>query len=145
MHLIVMFFSSPTSSCIVGGFLSDKFGPKRVLICSGFLMVICAVVQAAQDAIGLLLAFRGISGLGVGVISIIAPLYATEWSNTKRRGMIVSMYQVVLTFGMDLAYLVNYFFNEVEDGWRFNRMPNLSHFFISRHFLFFLFFFFFPS
>ena len=99
--------------------MSDKFGPKKILICSGFLIAICAVVQAAWDNIGALLAFRGISGLGVGIISVVAPLYATEWSSAKRRGMIVSMYQVILTLGIDVAYLINYFFNDVDNGWRY--------------------------
>lgn len=107
-------------STICGGFLSDKFGPKKVMLASSLIIMLCAIVQAVQNNVALLVTFRLISGIGVGIISIIAPIYASEQSSAEKRGTIVSLYQLFLTIGLTVAYSVNLLFNTVKNGWKFS-------------------------
>src|SRR3569833_3107387 len=54
-----------------------------------------------------LIAFRLIGGLGIGVASMVSPLYISEFSPSRFRGMMVSLYQLALTVGIVLAYFSN--------------------------------------
>ncbi|KAH7824719.1 putative Sugar Porter (SP) Family MFS Transporter [Monocercomonoides exilis] len=105
--------------CTLGGFFSDKFGPKKVLIVSSIAVIICGIVQAIQSHVGVFIAFRLLSGFPVGVIQIVAPLYASEQSSAKRRGTVVSLYQLTVTFSIFIAYTINYLFNPVHLGWKY--------------------------
>eukprot|EP00770_Monocercomonoides_exilis_P010832 MONOS_10778.2-p1 / transcript=MONOS_10778.2 / gene=MONOS_10778 / organism=Monocercomonoides_exilis_PA203 / gene_product=Sugar Porter (SP) Family MFS Transporter / transcript_product=Sugar Porter (SP) Family MFS Transporter / location=Mono_scaffold00504:19016-20375(-) / protein_length=392 / sequence_SO=supercontig / SO=protein_coding / is_pseudo=false len=104
---------------MLGGFLSDKLGPKKMIAASAILIIICAIILAVQSHVASLLTFRAISGLGIGVISVVAPVYISEQSPAKRRGRIVSLYQVSLIFSTIIAYGINYFCNNVNFGWRY--------------------------
>ena len=55
-----------------------------------------------------LTAFRIIGGMGIGVVSIVSPLYISELSVAQYRGRLVSLYQLAITIGFLGAYLVNY-------------------------------------
>src|SRR3569833_2642088 len=54
-----------------------------------------------------LIAFRLIGGLGIGVASMVSPLFISEFSPSRFRGMMVSLYQLALTVGIVLAYFSN--------------------------------------
>src|SRR6185312_4884442 len=51
--------------------------------------------------------FRLIGGLGIGVASMVSPLYISEFSPSRYRGMMVSLYQLALTVGIVVAYFSN--------------------------------------
>jgi MFS family permease len=105
--------------CLFGGFISDAFGPKRALLISSIDVVVCALVLVIQSNSVVVVIFRGISGLGIGCISSIAPLYVSEQASEKRRGKLVSFYQLSICGGIVLAYIFNFFFGKVNQGWRF--------------------------
>jgi MFS family permease len=105
--------------CLFGGFISDFFGPKRALLISSIDVVLCAVILIIQSHSLVLVLFRGISGLGIGCISSIAPLYISEQSTEKVRGKLVSFYQLSICGGLVIAYIFNFFFGKIENGWRF--------------------------
>lgn len=93
---------------MVAGSLSDKFGRKIVLIISAVLFSVSAIgCMVAADEIQLVLA-RIIGGIGIGVASVISPLYIAEISIPSFRGRLVSMYQLAITVGFLGAYLANY-------------------------------------
>jgi len=105
------FVSCALLGCIIGvsisGKLSDKYGRKIVLILSAILFLASALGCMLSGSFTALIAFRLIGGLGIGVASMVSPLYISEFSPSRFRGMMVSLYQLALTVGIVLAYFSN--------------------------------------
>ena len=93
---------------LFAGSLSDKFGRKPVLFLSAVLFSISAIgCMFAANEVQLVTA-RIIGGIGIGVASVISPLYIAEISIPSFRGRLVSMYQLAITVGFLGAYFANY-------------------------------------
>lgn len=90
------------------GILSDKFGRKNTMILSAILFSASAIGCAISADINQLVISRIVGGIGIGVVSIISPLYISEVSITEYRGRLVSLYQLAITIGFLGAYLVNF-------------------------------------
>lgn len=91
-----------------GGVLSDGIGRKRTMILSAVLFTSSAIGCALSADFAQLVIFRIIGGVGIGVVSIISPLYISEIAVTQYRGRLVSLYQLAVTVGFLGAYLANY-------------------------------------
>ena len=93
---------------LFAGSLSDKYGRKLVLFLSAFLFSISGLgCMIAATEVQLVIA-RILGGVGIGVASVISPLYIAEISVPSFRGRLVSMYQLAITVGFLGAYLANY-------------------------------------
>ncbi len=97
--------------CIIGvgfsGILADKFGRKATLFLSAFLFAASALgCTIAPEQITLILS-RLVGGLGIGVASMLAPLYISEISIPQYRGRMVTLYQFAITVGILAAYYSN--------------------------------------
>src|ERR1700754_2851588 len=105
------FVSCALLGCIIGvslsGKLSDKYGRKIILILSAVLFLASALGCMLSGSFSQLIAFRLIGGLGIGVASMVSPLYISEFSPSRYRGMMVSLYQLALTIGIVLSYFSN--------------------------------------
>lgn len=105
------FVSCALLGCIIGvsisGKLSDKYGRKIVLILSAILFLSSAIGCMLSDSFTTLIIFRLIGGLGIGVASMVSPLYISEFAPPRLRGMMVSLYQLALTIGIVIAYFSN--------------------------------------
>ena len=105
------FVSCALLGCIMGvagsGKLSDKYGRKIILILSAVLFLASALGCMLSGSFTILIIFRLIGGLGIGVASMVSPLYISEFSPSRYRGMMVSLYQLALTIGIVLAYFSN--------------------------------------
>ncbi|MDN3588498.1 sugar porter family MFS transporter [Pedobacter aquatilis] len=105
------FVSCALLGCIIGvivsGKLSDTFGRKIVMILSALLFLVSAVGCMYADSFASLIIFRLIGGLGIGVASMVSPLYISEFAPSRLRGMMVSLYQLALTIGIVSAYFTN--------------------------------------
>ena len=103
--------SSALVGCILGvvvaGWFADRFGRKAGLVFSGILFAIASVATAFAGSVPLLIAARLIGGIGVGIASMICPMYIAEISPPKIRGALVSLNQIAIVSGMVLAYLSN--------------------------------------
>ena len=107
----------------VAGLMSDRLGRKPTMFISALLFTIsaagCAVIADFQS----LVVFRIIGGVGIGIISIVAPVYISEIAITRYRGQMVSLYQLAVTIGFLAAYFVNYLLlnysheAQPEEGW----------------------------
>lgn len=105
------FVSCGLLGCIVGviisGNLSDRKGRKFVMLLSAGLFFLSAIgCMLASDAFWLI-SFRLIGGIGIGVASMICPLYISEISPPAYRGRMVALYQLAITIGIVAAYLSN--------------------------------------
>lgn len=105
------FVSCALLGCIVGvsvsGKLSDTYGRKVVQILSAVLFLASAVGCMFSTTFATLILFRLVGGLGIGVASMVSPLYISEFAPPRYRGMMVSLYQLALTIGIVLAYFSN--------------------------------------
>jgi sugar porter (SP) family MFS transporter len=99
---------------LIGGEVADRLGRKRTILLAGLMFVAGAMVQALAPITAILVAGRLIVGAGVGVAAVAAPLYAAELAPATLRGRFVSAYQLAITIGIFLAYLVNGWL----DDWR---------------------------
>lgn len=92
---------------LVAGVLADKLGRRVTILLAAILFTIGALLEALSPGTVVLVAGRLIVGFGVGVASVAAPLYAAEQAPTRLRGRFVSMYQLAITIGIFIAYLVD--------------------------------------
>jgi SP family xylose:H+ symportor-like MFS transporter len=129
--------ASALIGCVIGGaaagFISKSFGRKNGLVISAicfFLSAIGAWRPETFNFFGTLdvysfVIFRIVGGIGVGIASMISPMYIAEIAPPGVRGKLVSFNQLAIIFGMLVIYFVNYFIakqgNEqwlITDGWR---------------------------
>ena len=92
----------------VAGMLSDFLGRKKTMFISAVMFSISAIGCAVCADFSSLVVYRIIGGFGIGVVSIVSPVYISEVSPAEKRGTMVSLYQLAVTVGFLLAYLVNY-------------------------------------
>ncbi|MBK7980822.1 MAG: sugar porter family MFS transporter [Ignavibacteriae bacterium] len=97
---------------VIAGYLSDKFGRKLVLILSAILFSISAIGCAVSGNYTELIIYRLVGGIGIGVASIISPMYISEISIPSMRGKLITLYQLAITIGILAAYISNYFILE---------------------------------
>lgn len=99
------------------GSLADKIGRKQTMTLNTTVFVLGAAMIAFAHSYEMLLLGRFISGIGVGVISVVGPLYLSEISPPHLRGTFVSAYQLALSIGILVSYCVNYLFSAAAE-WR---------------------------
>ncbi|RYD69214.1 MAG: MFS transporter, partial [Sphingobacteriales bacterium] len=114
------FVSCALLGCIIGvsisGKLSDHYGRKIVMILSAFLFLISAIGCMYATSFSALIVFRLVGGIGIGVASMVSPLYISEFAPSRLRGTMVSLYQLALTIGIVTAYFSNaYLANHASD------------------------------
>ncbi len=125
------FVSSALVGCIAGvviaGQLSDRFGRKRSLLASALLFSISAIGCALSGNHTQLIIYRIVGGLGVGIASMLSPLYISEVSPAKYRGRMVSFYQFAITLGILGAYFANHFLLNLAGNPGFQASTGLWH------------------
>ena len=106
---------------LVAGMLSDFLGRKKTMFISAVLFSISAIGCALSADFTQLVVFRIVGGFGIGIVSIVSPVYISEVSPAEVRGTMVSLYQLFITIGFLLAYLMNFLIQKgltVEEYWR---------------------------
>ena len=93
---------------LVAGVMSDFLGRKKTMLISALMFSISAIGCAVCADLTQLVIFRMIGGFGIGVVSVVSPAYISEVAVPEKRGMLVSLYQLAITVGFLLAYLINY-------------------------------------
>ncbi len=114
--------SSILVGCIAGafgtGFLTERYGRKRLLITVALLFAFsCAGMALARTPLSFI-AFRVIGGLAVGAVSVLSPMYVAEVSPPRVRGTLITIYQLAITFGILVSYVINFALHEIDNNWR---------------------------
>ncbi len=106
------FGGSALYGCIVGaviaGALGDRFGRKPILIISAFLFFASALLSTIPPSFPVLIPARIIGGVGVGMASVLAPMYISEFAPPRLRGRLVATYQLSIVIGILVAYFSNW-------------------------------------
>lgn len=104
-----------TSSVLIGscagalsiGALSDRFGRKKLLILAAILFLLGSGMCAGSTGFLMMVVARIILGLAVGAASSLTPAYLAELAPKERRGSLSTLFQLMITFGILLAYASN--------------------------------------
>ena len=87
---------------------ADRYGRKRVLVWIGLLFLAGSLLTAVAPDLWSLMAFRLLGGVGVGMASVLSPIYTAEIAPPSRRGRLVGLVQLSVVIGILTAYLSNY-------------------------------------
>jgi sugar porter (SP) family MFS transporter len=101
----------------VSGALSDRLGRRTIILVAAVIFAVGAIGAALSPSVETLIAFRFVLGLGVGTASALVPSYISESAPTDVRGSLSSLFQLAITLGILVAYLVNAVFAPLGD-WR---------------------------
>ncbi len=93
---------------MIAGMMSDYLGRKKTMLVSALLFSVSAIGCAVCSDFDQLVIFRIIGGFGIGIVSIVSPIYISEIAPAQKRGTLVSLYQLAITIGFLLAYLINW-------------------------------------
>jgi len=104
-------------STFITGPLADRFGRRTMILvaCLVFIIGICTILMA-HTFFSLFVA-RLLLGIAVGIVAVAVPLYLTETAPAKLRGRSLTLFQLFLTLGILLAYLIDLFFTS-SGNWR---------------------------
>ncbi|PWK25545.1 SP family arabinose:H+ symporter-like MFS transporter [Maribacter polysiphoniae] len=112
--------------CIISGKVTDKYGRKKALILAASCLTVSAfgsmlppqflgnpdasfwLTSSLDSSFLTLIVVRIIGGIGVGITSVVAPIYISELTMPEKRGKMVSLYQLSITLGILLAFLVDW-------------------------------------
>jgi sugar porter (SP) family MFS transporter len=104
---------------LLGGWPADRFGRKATLLWIGILYFAGAVGSALAPNVAVFIVARVIGGLGIGISTVVAPMYISEIAPPKHRGQLAGMFQFNIVFGILMAFVSNALLAGVgENAWR---------------------------
>ena len=105
--------------CILAGRISERFGRRRGLTCAAVIFALSSLGMALSPVFLSFIFFRFAAGFGVGMASMLSPVYIAEISPAPIRGRMVAINQLAIVIGILVTNLVNYGIrNWGEDAWR---------------------------
>jgi len=115
--------SSLLVGCIIGvagaGVPGDLFGRKKVLLMAALLFFISSLGTALSEHLIVFITFRFLGGLAVGIASMLSPMYIAEIAPARIRGRLVSINQLTIVLGIQIAFFSNYLLSDLgADSWR---------------------------
>ena len=104
---------------LLGSWPADRFGRKATLWWIGVLYIVGAVGSAFAPGVAVFTAARFIGGLGIGISTVVAPMYISEIAPPDKRGRLAGMFQFNIVFGILIAFVSNALLAGVgENAWR---------------------------
>ena len=98
------------------GLLAERYGRRRVMLIAATLFMAAAIGQAFPFGIADLLVWRLLGGAGIGVASVMAPMYIAEIAPAQLRGRLASMQQLAIVLGIFATGISNYLILEAAGG-----------------------------
>lgn len=104
---------------LIGGWPADRFGRKPTLLWIGILYFVGAVGSGLAPNVATFIVARVIGGLGIGISTVVAPMYISEIAPPKHRGRLAGMFQFNIVFGILIAFVSNALLVGIGDNaWR---------------------------
>ena len=105
--------------CLMAGNLADRFGRKPGLLVASLIFAVSSLGMATSSTLSMFILFRFAAGIGVGMASILSPLYIAEVSPAHVRGRNVGINQLTIVIGILVTNLVNYSIADTgPEAWR---------------------------
>jgi MFS transporter, SP family, arabinose:H+ symporter len=92
---------------LIGGWPADRFGRRPTLLWIGILYLVGAVGSALAPNVAIFILARVIGGLGIGISTVVAPMYISEIAPPRNRGQLAGMFQFNIVFGILMAFVSN--------------------------------------
>lgn len=89
------------------GVLSDRFGRRPVLLLTAVLFLVSSILAATAHSFATFILARVLGGLAVGAAILIAPMYIAEIAPAERRGLLVSINQLMIVIGISASFFSN--------------------------------------
>jgi len=104
---------------LLGSWPADRFGRRATLLWIGVLYIVGAVGSGLAQNVAVFIVARFIGGLGIGVSTVVAPMYIAEIAPPKNRGLLAGMFQFNIVFGILIAFVSNALLAGIgENSWR---------------------------
>jgi sugar porter (SP) family MFS transporter len=104
---------------LIGGWPADRFGRKATLLWIGVLYLVGAAGSGLAPNVWVFIAARVIGGLGIGISTVVAPMYISEIAPPKHRGRLAGMFQFNIVFGILIAFVSNALLSGIgQNAWR---------------------------
>lgn len=104
---------------LIGGWPADRFGRKTTLLWIGVLYLLGAAGSALASNVWVFIAARFVGGLGIGISTVVAPMYISEIAPPKQRGRLAGMFQFNIVFGILIAFVSNALLAGIgQNAWR---------------------------
>lgn len=105
--------------CLLAGSLVDRYGRKPGLLFAAFIFAVSSLGMALAPAFTFFVVMRFAAGIGVGMASMLSPMYIAEISPAEDRGRNVAINQLTIVIGILVTNLVNYYLSDNgADAWR---------------------------
>jgi sugar porter (SP) family MFS transporter len=105
--------------CLTAGRVADKYGRRPGLFLAALIFGISSLAMAFASGLGVFITARFVAGIGVGMASLLSPMYIAEVSPAQYRGRMVSINQLTIVLGILITNLINYSLrNSGPDAWR---------------------------
>ncbi len=105
--------------CLIAGKLADKYGRKPGLMLAALIFAVSSIAISLSSSLAFFITMRLGAGIGVGMASMLCPMYIAEISPASVRGRNVAINQLTVVIGILITNLVNYFLaNNGSDSWR---------------------------
>ncbi|XP_065183179.1 uncharacterized protein LOC135814052 [Sycon ciliatum] len=108
--------------CLVGaliaGVVAERRGRRITVLLGSVIFTVGGLVQALSYYIWMVYLGRVVAGFGVGILSMIVPVYNAEVSPAEHRGRLVSLNQLSITAGIMVSFLINLACETYVHGWR---------------------------
>jgi MFS family permease len=101
----------------IAGPAADTYGRRLMILLSAIVFTVGALASAAAPGLGVLVVARIVIGVAIGLASAASPVYISEVAPAEGRSRLVSFFQLAVTIGILVAYLIGLAFNGIE-GWR---------------------------
>jgi SP family xylose:H+ symportor-like MFS transporter len=102
---------------IISGWMSDRFGRKKLLILSAVLFAVSSILTGWADSFTAFIAWRITGGIAIGIASNVSPTYIAEVSPAPWRGRLVTLNQLTIVVGILAAQIANSLIaDKVADG-----------------------------
>ena len=107
------------AGCLVAGTVSDRYGRRKGLLLAAAIFCFSSLAMSLAPGRGFFIGARFMAGIGVGMASMLSPMYIAEIAPAHLRGRMVAINQLTVVIGILLTNLVNYSLRTVgEDAWR---------------------------
>jgi SP family galactose:H+ symporter-like MFS transporter len=116
-HIVSWMMLGAAAGALASGWLSSTLGRKKSLLAGSLLFALASIWCALAMSVQGLLIARLVLGVSIGVLSFTAPMYLAEIAPERIRGAMVSLYQLMITIGIVLAYLSDAAFS-YSGSWR---------------------------
>lgn len=105
--------------CAMAGGISDKYGRKPGLLVAAFVFAVSSLAMAFAPNLHIFILVRFFAGIGVGMASMLSPMYIAEISPAQLRGRMVAINQLTIVLGQVFTHLSNFYLRELgTDAWR---------------------------